>query len=170
MYARITRYSKLNLAFPITVHFIFLMLPQIHKNTKYLPWKKWFLVDILSLLLVRPKTFINITSDVFHCHAPGKNLLECRTIPCNDDCDVLTCSIHGIQQRHLILCSMIIYFPPPFSKNIVIVLWAIYIYMLPNLIGWMVDSNCIAIRGHLQCHNVNVRFLWNIRACTPIVL
>ncbi len=33
--------------------------------------------------------------------------------------DVLTCSIHGIQQRHLILWSMnmIIYFPPPFSKK-----------------------------------------------------
>ncbi len=28
-------------------------------------------MDILSLLLVRPKIFINIPSDVFHCHAPG---------------------------------------------------------------------------------------------------
>ncbi len=32
-------------------------------------------------------------------------------------CDVLTCSIHVIQQRHLILWSMIIYFPPPCWKN-----------------------------------------------------
>ncbi len=43
--------------------------------------KKTFLVDILSLLLVRPKIFLNITSDVFRCHAPGKNLLECGTHP-----------------------------------------------------------------------------------------
>ncbi len=53
LYARITRYSKLNLAFPITVHFIFLMLPQIHKNTKYLQWKNKLLVEILSLLLAK---------------------------------------------------------------------------------------------------------------------
>jgi len=40
-----------------------------------------FLMDILLLLLVRPKIFINITSDVFHCHAPGKDLLKCLTHP-----------------------------------------------------------------------------------------
>ncbi len=35
-------------------------------------------------LVSQAKDFINITSEVFHCHAPGKNLLECRTIPCID--------------------------------------------------------------------------------------
>ncbi len=34
-------YVKWNLACSITVHFIFLMLPQIHKNTKKHPWKKY---------------------------------------------------------------------------------------------------------------------------------
>ncbi len=102
----------------------FHMLPQMNTtNTKYcnIHEKNIFLVDILSLLLVRSKIFINITSDVFHCHAPGENLLEC--------------SIHGFQQRHLILWSMIISTSmlkknysigfkngeygasPPFSKN-----------------------------------------------------
>ncbi len=28
-------------------------------------------MDFLSLFLFRPKIFINITSDVFHCHSPG---------------------------------------------------------------------------------------------------
>ncbi len=36
-------------------------------------------MDILSLFLVRPKMSINITSDVFHCHAPeGGNLHPLR--------------------------------------------------------------------------------------------
>ncbi len=50
-----------------------------------------------------------------------KIYLNAAPSPAMISCDVLTCSIHGIQQRHLILWSMI------------------YIYMLPNLIGWMVD-------------------------------
>ncbi len=40
-----------------------------------------------------------------------------HTSPAMISCDVLTCSIHGIQQRHLIVWSMIIYFPPPCWKN-----------------------------------------------------
>ncbi len=47
----------------------------------------------------------------------GKISLNAAPFPAMISCDVLTCSIHGIQFRHLILCSMIIYFPPPFSKN-----------------------------------------------------
>ncbi len=76
--------------------------------------KKIFLVNILSLLLVRPKIFINITCDGFYCHAPGKKSpWILHPSPAMISCDFLTCSIHGIQQRHLILWSMIIYFPPP---------------------------------------------------------
>ncbi len=44
----------------------------------------FFFLDIPSLLLVRPKIFINITSDVFHCHAPGGKIsLNAAPIPCN---------------------------------------------------------------------------------------
>ncbi len=68
-------------------------------------------------------------------------------------CDVPTCSIHGFQQRHLILWSMIISTSMlkktilldlrmesmvqvlHSQKMVVMVLWAIYIYMLPNLTG-----------------------------------
>ncbi len=90
---------KWNLAFPITVHFIFLMLPQIHKNTKLHPLKRLFLVDILSLLLVKTKDF-------------NRHLIWCFPLPCTGEkspwmphtspamisCDVLTCSIHGINR------------------------------------------------------------------------
>ncbi len=72
------------------------------------------MVDILSLLLVRPKISINITSDVFHCHAPGGK----SPSPAMISCDVLTYSIHGTQQRHLILWSIITYFPPPYWKKL----------------------------------------------------
>ncbi len=41
-----------------------------------------------------------------------------HTSPAKISCDVPTCSIHGIQQRHLILCTMIIYFPPPCWKKL----------------------------------------------------
>ncbi len=122
--------------------------------------KKIFFVNILSLLLVRPKIFINITSDVFYCHAPGKKSpWILHPSPAMISCDFLTCSIHGIQQRHLILWSMIIYFPPPcwtkillldlgmesmvegtpcypfmitFQKMVVIVLWAILLSIKTN--------------------------------------
>ncbi len=48
---------------------------------------------------------------------------------------------------------MIIYFPPPFSKN---------------------GSDCAVGNLHIYAladitNNVNVRCLWNIHACTPIV-
>ncbi len=87
-------------------------------NTKYKItfMKKVLLVDILSLLLVRPKIFINITSDVFIVMHRGKSAWMPHISPAMIS-DVLTCSIRGIQQRRLILCSMIIYFPPPFSNN-----------------------------------------------------
>ncbi len=83
---------KWNLACPITVHFIFLMLPQI---------QKLFLVDILSLLLVRPKIFINITSGVFHCHAPGKK----SPVPCNDQlwCPHMQLSWHPTETSDLVV-------------------------------------------------------------------
>ncbi len=62
------------------------------------------------------------------------------------------------------------------QKMVVIVLWAIYMYMLPNLVvtvnGWIVDSNCIAIAfANLTdiTNNVNIRYLWNIHACSPII-
>ncbi len=114
----------------------------------------------------------NITSDVFHCHSPGKKspwMLHLAMI----SCDVLTCSINGIQ--HHIWCfplpctgekislnaahipcndqlwcphmqhswhptetsDLVIYdhtFHLHSQKMVVIVLWAIYIYMLPSLI------------------------------------
>ncbi len=66
--------------------------------------------------------FVNTGPGVFHCHAPGKNLLE--HIPAMISCDVLTCSIHDIQQRHLILWSTIIYFSPPCWKNWSCHLWS----------------------------------------------
>ncbi len=84
--------------------------------------------NILSLLLARPKIFINITLVLSIAMHRGKSPWTPNTSPAMISCDVLTCSIHDMQQRHLLLCSMIIYFPP------------IYIYMLPNLIGY---SNCL---------------------------
>ncbi len=65
----------------------------------------------------------------------------------------------------------------PFSKNgIELCCRAIYMLYAPKLDwlnGWMVDSNCIAIRGNLPdladiTNNVNVRYLWNIHACIRI--
>ncbi len=47
----------------------------------------------------------------------GKISLNAHISSAMISCDVLTSSIHGIQQRHLILWSMIIFFPPPFSLN-----------------------------------------------------
>ncbi len=110
---------KWNLACPNTVHFTFLMLPQKYKiTTKQHPWKKLFLVGHPVALFGQGKDF--------HQHH-----IWCFPLPCSGEkspwmphispamisCDVLTSSIHGIQQRHLILWSMIIFFPPPFSKN-----------------------------------------------------
>ncbi len=100
-----------------------------------------FLVDILSLLLVRPKIFINISSDVFHCHAPGKHLLECRSqSPAMISCDVLTCSIHGVQQTHLILWSMIYIYAP----KLWLVKWSIQIVLQLEVI-------CQFSRHYKQC-------------------
>ncbi len=79
LYKCITCKLKSCLSNYCTFHFSYVTINTQKKH----PWKKKFLEDILSLLLVRPKNFINITSDVFHCHAPGKNVIECCTIPCN---------------------------------------------------------------------------------------
>ncbi len=131
----------------------FHMLPQMNTtNTKYcnIHEKNIFLVDILSLLLVRSKIFINITSDVFHCHAPGKNLLECCThllwcphmqhswIPTETSDLVVYDHIHLHAEKKTILLdlrmeSMVQVLHS--QKMVVIVMWAIYIYMLPNLTG-----------------------------------
>ncbi len=108
-------------------------------------------------MLVRLKTFINITSDVFHCHAPGKNLLKCRSIPCNDQlwCPLMQHSWHPTETSALVVYDL-------------------YAPKLDWLNGWMVNSNCVAIRGHLPIHqtlqtnNANVRYLWNIHACIRI--
>ncbi len=97
---------KVILAFPITVHFIFLMLPQIHKNTKLHPLKKLFLVDILSLLLVKTKDFNQHHIWCFPLPCTGeKSPWTPHTSPAMISCDVLTCSIHGIN-RHIWSCAL----------------------------------------------------------------
>ncbi len=65
-----------------------------HKNTKT-SMKKIFLVDILSLLLVRPKIFITVTSHLMFSIAMhrGKNLLERRTHPLQWSAVMSSCSI-----------------------------------------------------------------------------
>ncbi len=79
----------------------------------------------------------------FHCHAPGENLLECRT-------HLLQWSVMSshaafmASNRDIWSCALWSYTFHLHSQIMaVIVLWAIYIYMLPNLIdtvnGWMVD-------------------------------
>ncbi len=96
--------------------------------------KKIFLVDILSLLLVRPKIFINIISDVFRCHAPGK---KSPWMPHTTKSAVM--SSHAAfmaSNRDIWSCG----------------LWSTYICSQTWLVtvnGWMVDSNNISIRGHL---------------------
>ncbi len=78
----------------------------------------------------------------------GKISLNAMSIPCNDQ---LWCP-HMQHSWHLILWSMIIYFPPPFSKNgsdCAVGNLHIYAPKLDWLNGWMADSNCIAIKGNL---------------------
>ncbi len=54
----------------------------------------------------------------FSLPCTGENLLEHRTLPCNDQLWCPHMQHSCIQHRHLILCSTIItYFPPPFSKH-----------------------------------------------------
>ncbi len=119
-----------NLACPITVHFTFLMLPQ---NTyKITSMKKMILSGFpVALVLVQAKDFHQHHIWCFPLPCTGKHLLECHTSSAMISCDVLTCNIHAIQQRHLILCSMI------------------YMYMLQNLIGY---SKCLNGWFKLYCN------------------
>ncbi len=113
-----------NLACPITVHFIFLMLPQIQNNYKITSMKKIFSVDILSLLLVRPKIFINITFDVFHCHAPEEKSPWMPHHPLQWSAVMSSHAAFMASNRDIWSCA----------------LWSTYcIYMLPNLISQMFE-------------------------------
>ncbi len=115
--------------------------------------------------------FIHITSDVFHCHAPGQHLLECRThLLLGSDVmsshaafrasnrDIWSCALcsytfHLHAEKTLLLDLGMERMVEVLHSQlmVVIVLWAIYIYApKPDwLNGWIVDLNCIAIRGHL---------------------
>ncbi len=130
--------------------------------------KNTFLVDILSLLLVRPKTFINITSDGFHCHAIisliGKqSFWTPHTSPTMIRCDVLTCSIHGIQQWHLILWSMSIYFPSSCWKKLFLgmrVRWK-ELHCYPFMCSKPVPNNVGSVEADIIPDNNIIRQIWS---------
>ncbi len=101
--------------------------------------------------------------------------LNAAHIPCNDQwCPHMQHSWHPTDIGSCGLWSYTFHLHS--QKMVVIVLWAIYMYMLPNLVvtvnGWIVDSNWIAIAfANLTdiTNNVNIRYLWNIHACSPII-
>ncbi len=75
------------------------------------PKYKLFLSSCEPLLLVRPKIFINITSDVLHCHPPGKKIsLNTTPIPCNDQlwCPHMQHSWHPTETSDLVVYDHII--------------------------------------------------------------
>ena len=74
----------------------------------------------MLLSSIRPQVFINITSNVFSCHAPGEEpsgmsypslaVLWTR---------VLTSGTHGSQKRHLIMWVVITHFPHPGREKLI---------------------------------------------------
>ncbi len=106
-----------NLACPIIVHFIFLMLPQIHKNAKKHLWKikSWWTTCRSCWSGQR----FSSTSHLMFSIAMhrGKNLLECRTAL---QWSVLTMSSHAAfiaSSRDSWSCGLWSYTPPPCWKN-----------------------------------------------------
>ncbi len=91
----------------------------------------------------------------------GKISLNTPHIPCNDQLWCPHMQHSCIQHRHLILCFMIIYFPPPFSKHgSECAVSNLHIYMLPNFIGyskWLIqivlqlEVICQFSRHYKQC-------------------
>ncbi len=91
-------------------------------------------MDIRLLLLIRPKISINITSDVYHCHAPGN---KSPWMPHPSPAMMSSHAAFMASNRDIWSCSLWSYaFHLHTQTTVVIVLWAIYIYMLPNLIGY----------------------------------
>ncbi len=91
---------------------------KIQNNYKTTSMKKIFLVEHPVALFGQGKDFHQHHIWCFPLPCTGeKSPWMPHISPAMISCDVLTSSIHGIQQRHLILWSMIIFFPPPFSKN-----------------------------------------------------
>ncbi len=114
----------------------FLMLPKKYKITSI---KKIIIGGHPVALVGQAKDFHQRHIWCFPLPCTGeKSPWKPHASPARISCDVLTCSIHGIQQRHLILWSMIISFPPPFSNNCSdCAVGNLHImYMLPNLIGY----------------------------------
>ncbi len=117
---------KWNLACPITVHFIFLMLPQ-NTNNKNIQEKndsRWTSYRSCWSGQRFPSTSHLMFSIAMH---RGKISLNAHL---QWSAVMSSISIHDIQQRHLILCSMIIYFTPDYAVGNLL-------YMLPNLIGFI---------------------------------
>ncbi len=99
---------------------------------------------IVSLLLVRPNIFINITSDVFHCHAPGVrggDLFECRTHPLQWSAVMSSHAafMHQTETSDLVVYDHILS-TSILKTMVVIVLWAIYIYCICSQ-TWLVTVN-----------------------------
>ncbi len=74
-----------------------------------------------------------------------------HTSPAMISCDVLTCSIHA-SNRDIWSCALWSYtFHLHFQNMVVSVLWAIYIYMLLNFIGYSEWLNQIVLQLEVIC-------------------
>ncbi len=100
--------------------------------------EKLFLVDILSLWLVMANDFHqhHIWCFPLPCTG-GKIFLNAAPIPCNDQlgCPHMQHSWHPTEISDLVVYDHI-FSTSILKEMVVIVLWAIYIYMLHNLIGY----------------------------------
>ncbi len=80
-------------------------------------------------------------------------------------CDVLTCSIHVIQQRHLILWSVIIYFPPPCWKTLLLDLgmrvWWKELHCYPFMCSKPVPNNVGSVEADIIPDNNIIRQMWS---------
>ncbi len=130
------------------------------------------LVDNLSLLLVRPKIFINITSDVFHCHARGKiSWTPHHSLPWS--AVMSSHAVFMLSNRDIWSCALWSYTSTSILKKMVVIVLRYLLYMLPNLIGYSKWLIRIVLQLEVICqfsrhYNVNVRYLWNIHACIHI--
>ncbi len=98
---------------PITIHFTFLMSPQIQNNIH----ENNYLASCRSCWSSQ-RFSSNITSDVFHCHAPGKESPWMPHHPLQWSAVMSSHTAFMTSNRDIwILWSMIIYFPPHAEKN-----------------------------------------------------
>ncbi len=124
---------KWNLTCPITVHLFLFFVSTNTQKYKITSMKTNYLGGHPVALVGQVKDFHQHHIWCFPLPCTGKNLLECRTHPLQWSAVMSSHAASMASHRDIWSCDTL---HLHYQIFLVIVLWAIYIYMLPNLIGY----------------------------------